>query len=714
MKKSSWLSAFVACLGLTSSLHAEFILWVSDNGPKGTEVGGDGVTRGAFYPAVSTTGTPFVDQGFVDLLTAAGHTVTRYNPNSTSMSTNDVPLINSYDVIILGAALNSGPFNLNSRGAKWNTHITKPMIVTKSTLIRRDRMGYLLDNKEYDCAADASTTMSGKLTFLNPGHPIFQGISHSPVGGNEVMDNYSLIRVGSPANNRGASVQFFKLLTNGVDAAISNAVEPGGVVLSTIDFNPLDPGVNIPLGQAPTVFGDYQATGYAIVEWPAGTKVRTTQVTDGSETNASYRLLFACGTRDANGTVTASPNPLVGALDLSADGQRMFLNAVKHASAQGPRKRLASTWGEWDYKQYLYGGIGNLVLSNQTSTGFTAWVATNDVDVVNNTTGVKGPDGAIEPSGRPAVFQEFPALDLSQIGQKISATFDLKINNPMSWSDQFVRFGFGNTNNNSSFYIKMDSGLGGGDVLGFRSDATMTDTNGQTLIAPTFNPDGNLADAINLNVPIKGPNQGFVSGNYSHFLNSGGLNPPGSSYPGNIGGGGYPNGVGLGVEGTLDVIHTISMTMERLAGGLKISATWSNSAGAELKVSGYTSPYIDTELPAGHGKLDQIGCLGFNLMNNDLFTNGYAGGSYTVSNLRLDYVVPPPFRITRTAYVAETDGLSFTWDSMAGVTYILEYSSNLTDWQPVPNTVAIPSQGDTTTYEFPFAEQNTFYRIRKE
>jgi len=122
IKKSSWLSAFVACLGLTSSLHAELILWVSDNGLKGTEVGGNGVTRGAFSPAVSTTGTPFVDQGFVDLLTAAGHTVTRYNPNATSMSTNDVPLINGYDVIILGAALNSGPFNLNSRGAKWNPH----------------------------------------------------------------------------------------------------------------------------------------------------------------------------------------------------------------------------------------------------------------------------------------------------------------------------------------------------------------------------------------------------------------------------------------------------------------------------------------------------------------------------------------------------------------------------------------------------------------
>ena len=41
---------------------------------------------------------------------------------------------------------------------------------------------------------------------------------------------------------------------------------------------------------------------------------------------------------------------------------------------------LPSTWGEWDYKQYLYGGIGNLVVSNQSSTGFTAWVATNDVE----------------------------------------------------------------------------------------------------------------------------------------------------------------------------------------------------------------------------------------------------------------------------------------------------------------------------------------------
>ena len=369
---------------------------------------------------------------------------------------------------------------------------------------------------------------------------------------------------------------------------------------------------------------------------------------------------------------------------------------------------LPSQWGEWDYKQYLYGGIGNLVVSNQSSTGFTAWVATNDVDVVNNTTGAKGPDGAIEPSGRPAVFQEFPALDLSQVGQKIKATFDLKFNNPLVWSDQFVRFGFGNTNNNSAFYIKMDSGLGGGDILGFRSDATTTDTNGQTLISPTFDPNGNLATATNLNFPVVGPNGGFVSGNYSHFLNSGGLNPPGSSYPPNINGA-YPNGVGLGLAGTLDVIHNISMTMERVAGGLKIAASWGNSAGTEVRVSGYSTPYVDTPLPAGHGKLDQIGCLGFNFQSHDLFTNGYAGGTYTVSNFRLDYTT---FRITQTTYHPASDTLTLTWNSVPGATYTIEQNYDWSDWLSVVENIA--SQGESTTADYMFPPPDTFYRVGKQ
>lgn len=706
MRESSSILSWLVLAGVAFSAQADSILWVSDNGAKGTEAGSDGVNRGVFHPAVSGE-TPYVDQGFVNLLTQAGHRVTRFNPNSTSMSIDDVPLINGYDLIILGAALNSGPFNLNSRGAKWNTMITPPMIITKSTLIRRDRMGYLLDNKEFDCAADASTTASGKFTFVQPNHPIFDGIARTIQGGNAVMSNFGLTHVPSPVNNRAASVQYFKLSIGGVDQGIANAVEPGGVVLATIDFNPLDPGVNIPSGQTPAVDGTYQATGYAIVEWPTGTSVRNSQVA--GETNASYRLLFACGTRDATGSVTAAPNPEVGALNLTTDGQRLFLNAVRHALSKGPRRLLSSTWGEWDYKQYLYGGTGNLVLTDQTAGGFTAWVATNDVDVFNTAGASIGSDGAIEPAGRPTIYQEFAPLDLSEIGQKVTATFDLKFNNALNPSDQFVRFGFGNPNNNSSFYMKVDSGLGGGTTLGWRSDASITDTNGTTLISPTFNPAGNLATAVLLNVPVKGPHEGFVPGNYSHFMNSGSL--PGAAYPGGIGA--YPNGVGLGVEDTLNVIHTFTMSMERVEGGLKIGATWSNSAGPEVLESSYSTPYNDQPLAdGGHGKLDQIGCLGFNLMNNDLFNLGAAGGTYRVSNMTLAYVTPPVLRLTGITHEAGTDQFSLSWVSEPDALYTLESTTDWSGWATVQAGIA--SEGESTTKTLNSTAPAAFYRIRKQ
>ena len=160
MKCQLALPSLVALLALAPAVEAARVVWVSDNGAEGTVGNGsDGVSRGAFYTnPVSTTGTPFTDQGFIDLLIAGGHTVERFNPQSGSISADDITVLNTYDLVIVGSATNSGPFNLNARGARWNTLITKPMLVTKSTLIRRDRMGWLLDNKEYDCAADTSTT----------------------------------------------------------------------------------------------------------------------------------------------------------------------------------------------------------------------------------------------------------------------------------------------------------------------------------------------------------------------------------------------------------------------------------------------------------------------------------------------------------------------------------------------------------------------------
>ena len=234
----------------------------------------------------------------------------------------------------------------------------------------------------------------------------------------------------------------------------------------------------------------------------------------------------------------------------------------------------------------------------------------------------------------------------------------------------------------------MDSGEGGGDILGFRSDGAMTGTNGQTLKSPTFDPNGNLADAVLLNYPTVGPNGGFVSGFYSDFFNSGGLNASGSAYPPNIGGN-YPNNVGLGVAATLNVVHTITLSMERVAGGLKIVASWGNSAGAEVRTSTYSVPYIDADPPTGHGSLAKIGCLGFYMTNNDLFGLGATGGSYTVSNFSLDYT---PVPVATTTYSTSGFTVNTSQDlilsvlpGVSGNTYSTSIAS-LTDGQ-APNSI---------------------------
>jgi hypothetical protein len=72
MKTSSRLWACAASLGLVSaSLHAEFILWVSDNGLKGTEVGSDGVVRGALHLSSTAAESPKGDlRNYVEQMAA--------------------------------------------------------------------------------------------------------------------------------------------------------------------------------------------------------------------------------------------------------------------------------------------------------------------------------------------------------------------------------------------------------------------------------------------------------------------------------------------------------------------------------------------------------------------------------------------------------------------------------------------------------------------
>lgn len=322
MKSSICHRPFLSLLSLLAMAPlspAASIVWVSDNGAEGTS------SAGTWYPPVST-GAPYVDQGFVDLLINAGHTVVRYNCPSP-LPAGDHALLNAHDLIIVGTAQNSGAFNPTT--SAWNTAITKPMIITKATLIRgTNRLGWVTSDKEYDSASDQSTTVSGKLTFLDPAHPIFAGIGQT--GGE--MNNFCGIIVPFPERNRGISTQVASFSIDDAGQFLSNPPASGGIVLATQAFNPLDPGVNIPAGGTPTVFPNYKAVGYSILELPAGTVVGAGQVL------AAHRLHFACGTRDASNSPaqTSAPNPQVGALDLTPDGQRMFVQAVRYSLLQQP------------------------------------------------------------------------------------------------------------------------------------------------------------------------------------------------------------------------------------------------------------------------------------------------------------------------------------------------------------------------------------------
>jgi hypothetical protein len=397
-----------------------------------------------------------------------------------------------------------------------------------------------------------------------------------------------------------------------------------------------------------------------------------------------------------------------------------------------------NTWGKYDYNEYLYGvGQGNCFLTGQSASGFTANINSNFTDVVNNGTGAIGPDGSGEgPQGRPTIYYEMPEVDLSQNGQKLTCTYNIKFNNELKNSDQFIRFGFINTNNNNSIYIKMDSLQAGGTTCGCRNDGTTTDTTGIGLYDYTSNsyPAGNLSNPniTNLNQPILGPNNGFISGNYSHCFSSGGSAGTGGSFSGGDLGA-YPNGVGLGVPATLGTVHYIKFSIQRRIAnglnGLKDQFAWTNDAGSQIVKSGeHNPPYFNDStlsLPA-FGMMDHVGAIAWNIMANDMFLPAGSTnfGSYTVSNVRLIYEW---LKITSVTYNPGADSLTLVWASTPynidtavrdlSAMYSIEATTSLSDpitWTPLAGNIA--TQGDFTTNTIASVSSSPakFFRVFKQ
>jgi hypothetical protein len=294
MKSTSRVLAALCCLlvlSLSVPAFAANIAWVTFHPADGTPSGAAGTAGFLQAP----------DVGYTNALTAAGHTVTRVVTQDITAAAPLPPAklatLNASDLIIIGRSVASGHYQQPVESLFWNTAITKPIINTNAYTMRNSRLG------QYTGGNIPDTVNPVRMTAVNPSHPIFAGVSLD--GSNTMVNTYAEpVNLTFGANNlqRGISV-------------VTQPIVAGGQLIGTL----------------PVMTGTPPATvaGAAIALFPPGTVMDTddtiaTDPTDISNVLGGYRLMFLTGSREHDGLTSEGS----GIYDLSADGGRMFLNAV--------------------------------------------------------------------------------------------------------------------------------------------------------------------------------------------------------------------------------------------------------------------------------------------------------------------------------------------------------------------------------------------------
>jgi PEP-CTERM motif len=283
MKSTSWFVAALCCIlaiAMGSAASAANIAWVSFHSADGTPT-----------TAAGTAGfTQAPDVGYTTALTAAGHNVTRVVTQDITatvpMAPDKLATLNASDLIIISRSVASGHYQQPEETLFWNT-FTKPIINTGAYTMRNSRLGM------YTGGTIPDTVNPVRLTATNPSHPIFAGVA---LDGSNVMVNTYADPVTTP------------FAPNTLQRGISVVTEPiaaGGQLLATV-----------PAGAV---------SGAAIALFPPGTMTATDNaVTRPANVLGGYRMLFLTGSREHDGLTSEGS----GIYDLSADGGRMFLNAV--------------------------------------------------------------------------------------------------------------------------------------------------------------------------------------------------------------------------------------------------------------------------------------------------------------------------------------------------------------------------------------------------
>lgn len=235
------------------------------------------------------------DKPYTDLLSANGHTVTRFlsknDPDSADLAT-----MNSADLIIIGRSVPSNNYQEATETAFWNTQVTTPVISMGSYPLRSSRLTW------YTGTTIPDTVGTLTLLAVDPSHPVFNGISLD--GSNNMVSGFAEI-VTEP------------LLPTPLQRGVSVVTDPlaGGTVIASSTESAT-------------------AGGAIIAEWSTGAVVNNGQVLSGP------RMVFLSGSRE-NGASSET----AGLYDLTADGATMFLNAVSYLAIPEPSAGLLLAFG---------------------------------------------------------------------------------------------------------------------------------------------------------------------------------------------------------------------------------------------------------------------------------------------------------------------------------------------------------------------------------
>jgi hypothetical protein len=258
----------------TGFLNGPKIAWVSFH-PGDTQPSGDAAAAGF---------TEAPDAAYTRLLAQNGYVITRIVTSGTP----DTALLNTFDLVIISRSVPSGDYQSAASTAAWNG-ITKPMMILGGYVLRSSRLGFTTGGTIPDTAGTIS------LLVTEPAHPVFEGIALGP--DNRMVNPYATLVSFNGVIQRGISVN-------------TDPVAGNGRVLATV-ATATDPTVN----------------GMIIGEWNAGATLGNAS----ADVLGGRRLVFLTGSREQGITSQGA-----GIYDLTEDGAKMFMNAVRYLSETAP------------------------------------------------------------------------------------------------------------------------------------------------------------------------------------------------------------------------------------------------------------------------------------------------------------------------------------------------------------------------------------------